>query len=115
MKGAGSAGGRETEGAGNEVLCASCIGVYPGSLTLVPAPLVRAFTGARISFVFHEIFANGIRELDPFDQVTDADIRTILYNASVRARGERHGRGHARGKRRGRGHTRGKRSGTGFG
>ena len=40
--------------------------------------------GARISFVFHEIFANGIRELDPFDQVTDADIRTILYNASVR-------------------------------
>ena len=39
--------------------------------------------GARISFVFHEIFANGIRELDPFDQVSDADIRTILYNAAV--------------------------------
>jgi hypothetical protein len=43
-----------------------------------------AWTGARISFVFHEIFANGIRDLDPFDHVSDADIRTILYNASVR-------------------------------
>ena len=40
--------------------------------------------GARISFVFHEIFANGVRELDPFDQISDADIRTVLYNAAVR-------------------------------
>ena len=40
-------------------------------------------SGARISFVFHEIFANGVRELDPFDQLTDADIRTVLYNAAV--------------------------------
>lgn len=40
--------------------------------------------GARISFVFHEIFANGIRDVDPFDQIQDADIRTILYNSSVR-------------------------------
>ena len=41
-------------------------------------------SGARISFVFHEIFANGVRELDPFDQLSDADIRTVLYNAAVR-------------------------------
>ena len=40
--------------------------------------------GARISFVFHELFNNGIRSIDPFDQVKDGDIRTILYNSSVR-------------------------------
>ena len=40
--------------------------------------------GARISFVFHELFANGIHSMDPFDQITESDIRTILYNASVR-------------------------------
>lgn len=38
--------------------------------------------GARISFVFHELFSSGIKSLDPFDQVKDVDIRTILYNSS---------------------------------
>lgn len=38
--------------------------------------------GARISFVFHEIYANGVKALDPFDQIKDADIRTILYNSA---------------------------------
>ncbi|GAA5845200.1 hypothetical protein JCM5353_003443 [Sporobolomyces roseus] len=38
--------------------------------------------GARISFVFHELFSNGVKTLDPYDQVKDADIRTILYNSS---------------------------------
>lgn len=38
--------------------------------------------GARIGFVFHEVFANAIRSIDPFDQVKDVDIRTILYNSS---------------------------------
>ncbi|KAK4703813.1 vacuolar protein sorting-associated protein 1, partial [Phenoliferia sp. Uapishka_3] len=38
--------------------------------------------GARISFVFHELFSNGVKSLDPYDQVKDADIRTILYNSS---------------------------------
>ncbi|KAF8334035.1 Dynamin central region-domain-containing protein [Cantharellus anzutake] len=38
--------------------------------------------GARISFVFHELFNNGVKSLDPFDQVKDGDIRTILYNSS---------------------------------
>ena len=40
--------------------------------------------GARISFVFHELYNNGVRSIDPFDQVKDGDIRTILYNSSVR-------------------------------
>ncbi|KAJ2907989.1 vacuolar protein sorting-associated protein 1, partial [Coemansia aciculifera] len=38
--------------------------------------------GARISFVFHEIFANGVKSIDPLEHVKDADIRTILYNSS---------------------------------
>ncbi|EMG46386.1 Vacuolar sorting protein 1, partial [Candida maltosa Xu316] len=38
--------------------------------------------GARISFVFHEIFKNGINAIDPFDQIKDADIRTIMHNTS---------------------------------
>jgi len=39
--------------------------------------------GARISFVFHELFNNGVKSIDPFDQVKDGDIRTIMYNSSV--------------------------------
>ncbi|KAJ8591867.1 hypothetical protein M405DRAFT_860223 [Rhizopogon salebrosus TDB-379] len=38
--------------------------------------------GARISFVFHELFNNGVKSIDPFDQVKDGDIRTIMYNSS---------------------------------
>src|ERR1700744_6656322 len=35
-----------------------------------------------ISFVFHELFDVGVKIID---QVKDGDIRTILYNPSVRA------------------------------
>ncbi|RHZ72497.1 hypothetical protein Glove_242g63 [Diversispora epigaea] len=38
--------------------------------------------GARISYVFHEVFSHGVKSIDPFDQVKDVDIRTILYNSS---------------------------------
>ncbi|BFZ54610.1 vacuolar protein sorting-associated protein 1 [Savitreella phatthalungensis] len=38
--------------------------------------------GARISFVFHELYAGGVKAVDPFDLVKDVDIRTILYNSS---------------------------------
>lgn len=38
--------------------------------------------GARISFVFHEIYKNGVNAIDPFDQIKDADIRTIMHNTS---------------------------------
>jgi len=37
--------------------------------------------GARISFVFHEVFANGIRVLEPEDQISDSEIRTLLHNS----------------------------------
>ncbi|OTB07749.1 hypothetical protein M426DRAFT_228549 [Hypoxylon sp. CI-4A] len=38
--------------------------------------------GARISFVFHELYSNGVKAVDPFDVVKDEAIRTILYNSS---------------------------------
>jgi replication fork clamp-binding protein CrfC len=38
--------------------------------------------GARVSFVFHELYSNGVKAIDPFDIVKDIDIRTILYNSS---------------------------------
>lgn len=38
--------------------------------------------GARISYVFHEIFTNGINVIEPGDEITDTDVRTILYNCS---------------------------------
>ncbi|KAG1760275.1 Dynamin central domain-containing protein, partial [Suillus occidentalis] len=33
--------------------------------------------GARISFVFHELFNDGVKSIDPCDQVKDRDI--VLY------------------------------------
>jgi dynamin 1-like protein len=38
--------------------------------------------GARISFVYHELYANGVKAVDPFDEVKDQDIRVILVNSS---------------------------------
>lgn len=38
--------------------------------------------GARISFVFHELYSNGVKSVDPLEQTKDVDIRTILYNSS---------------------------------
>ncbi|KAF2754778.1 vacuolar sorting protein 1 [Pseudovirgaria hyperparasitica] len=38
--------------------------------------------GARISFVYHELYSNGVKAVDPFDQVKDNDIRTYLVNSS---------------------------------
>lgn len=37
--------------------------------------------GARISYVFHEVYANGIKVLEPADQITDNEIRTLLHNS----------------------------------
>ncbi|KAJ3031103.1 UNVERIFIED_CONTAM: vacuolar protein sorting-associated protein 1 [Siphonaria sp. JEL0065] len=43
--------------------------------------------GARISFVFHEIFTGAVRSMDPFadNSIKDSDIRTISYNAAGNA------------------------------
>lgn len=39
--------------------------------------------GARISFVYHELYNNGVKSIDPLDLVKDGNIRTLLYNSSV--------------------------------
>ena len=46
--------------------------------------LLEPSSGARISFVFHELFNVGVKTIDLFDRVEDGDIRTILYDSSVR-------------------------------
>jgi vacuolar protein sorting-associated protein 1 len=38
--------------------------------------------GARISFIFYEIFDKAVRAMDPFEKISDGDIRTLLYNSS---------------------------------
>src|ERR1700722_1088829 len=38
--------------------------------------------GARISFVFHEPYSNGVKAVDPFAFIKDLDIRTLLVNSS---------------------------------
>ncbi|KAJ6587354.1 Dynamin central region-domain-containing protein [Mycena sp. CBHHK59/15] len=38
--------------------------------------------GSRIGFVFHQLFNHAIENIDPFDQVKDVDIRTIIYSCS---------------------------------
>jgi hypothetical protein len=39
--------------------------------------------GARIAFVFHELFSTAIKNLDPFNEIKDADIRTILFSTAA--------------------------------
>ena len=39
--------------------------------------------GARISFVFYEIYGGAIKAMDPLETVKDVDIRTIVFNSSV--------------------------------
>uniref|UniRef100_A0A7S2V112 Dynamin GTPase n=1 Tax=Fibrocapsa japonica TaxID=94617 RepID=A0A7S2V112_9STRA len=37
--------------------------------------------GARISFIFHEILRKSLEQVDPFDGLTDSEIRTTIANA----------------------------------
>lgn len=38
--------------------------------------------GARVSYIFNEIFGRSLRPLDPFDELSDDDIRTAIANAN---------------------------------
>ncbi|CAN0112820.1 unnamed protein product [Ectocarpus fasciculatus] len=40
------------------------------------------YGGARISYIFHEIFSHSLATIDPFEGLTDQDIRTAIYNAN---------------------------------
>ena len=41
--------------------------------------LTELYGGARISYIFRELFACAIMRIDPFDSLTDADIRTAIH------------------------------------
>lgn len=34
------------------------------------------------SYIFHEIFSHSLATIDPFEGLTDQDIRTAIYNAN---------------------------------
>ena len=40
------------------------------------------YGGARISFIFNEVFGKSLRALDPFDGLDDENIRTAIANAN---------------------------------
>ena len=44
--------------------------------------LSELYGGARIGFVFRELFTASIMRLDPYDTLSDADIRTAIHNAA---------------------------------
>eukprot|EP01038_Epipyxis_sp_PR26KG_P014828 gene14828-19921_t len=44
--------------------------------------MTELYGGARINYIFNEIFAKKIRSLDPFDGLSDEDIRTTIANAT---------------------------------
>ncbi|KAF8173393.1 Dynamin central region-domain-containing protein [Mycena galopus ATCC 62051] len=52
-------------------------GTNPGSLSLT-----ELSGGARIAFVFHQLFSTAIKNIDSFDQIKDVDIRSILYSTA---------------------------------
>ena len=44
--------------------------------------LSELYGGARINYVFRDLFTASIMRIDPFDRLSDADIRTAIHNAS---------------------------------
>lgn len=39
--------------------------------------------GARINFIFHDIFKRVINEIDPFEHLTELDIQTAIKNTNA--------------------------------
>lgn len=40
------------------------------------------YGGARVAYIFNDVFAQSIRDVDPFAGLTDDDIRTAIRNAT---------------------------------
>jgi hypothetical protein len=38
--------------------------------------------GSRVNYIFYDVFSNAIRNVDPFDALSDSDIKTAIRNAS---------------------------------
>ncbi len=43
---------------------------------------VCRYGGARISYIFHDVFSKRLDNINPFDELTDQDIRTAIRNAT---------------------------------
>ncbi|RHY12575.1 hypothetical protein DYB25_001390 [Aphanomyces astaci] len=44
--------------------------------------MTELYGGARISYIFNELFTKSVQAVDPFDQLSDNDIRTTIRNAN---------------------------------
>jgi len=44
---------------------------------------MNRYGGSRIAHIFRDIFARTLRGINPFDHLTDAQIRTAILNATV--------------------------------
>lgn len=42
---------------------------------------VECLGGSRINYIFHSIFVKAIKDIDPFQHLTDQDIQTAIKNA----------------------------------
>lgn len=49
-------------------------------MLLLPLPVWCC--GGDGSYIFHEIFSHSLATIDPFEGLTDQDIRTAIYNAN---------------------------------
>ena len=38
--------------------------------------------GSRLSYIFYEVFNKSLNNVDPFDALTDEDLKTAIRNAS---------------------------------
>jgi hypothetical protein len=52
------------------------------TLSSVFCSLCDRFGGARISYIFHDVFCKRLDNINPFDELTDQDIRTAIRNAT---------------------------------
>jgi dynamin 1-like protein len=48
----------------------------------VRSEITELYGGARISYIFNEVFGRRLRSLDPFEGLSDEDIRTAIANAN---------------------------------
>jgi dynamin 1-like protein len=38
--------------------------------------------GSRLNYIFYDVYSTAVRDIDPFDALTDDDIKTAIRNAS---------------------------------
>jgi dynamin 1-like protein len=53
-----------------------------GKSNELQAEMTELYGGARIAYIFNEIFGKQLKSLDPFDGLDDEDIRTAIANAN---------------------------------